>query len=83
MLGKEPLKFAGYNFDNSYSEIPIGSLDDSSAYCASTLSFSLHINKPIVGLSFSDLRIWFVAAIKPPCFYLDDNITVQFDIVKK
>ena len=57
MLGKDPLKSAGYNLDSSYSEIPIGSLEDSSAYYANILSFSLHINNPIVGLSFSDLRI--------------------------
>ncbi len=46
----------GSRFDNSNSEIPIGSLEVPTAYLASTLFLLLHIIRPIVLLS-SSLRM--------------------------
>ena len=52
----DDLKSFGKSLDSWYSDIPIGSLYDSKAYFATTLSLSLQMSKPMVGLSMSVLN---------------------------
>ena len=59
IVGIDDLKSFGKSLESWYSDIPIGSLYDSKAYLATTLSLSLQISKPMVGLSISVLKWWF------------------------
>ncbi len=61
IVGIEDLKSFGKSLDSWYSDMPIGSLYESKAYFATTLSLSLQISKPIVGLSMSVLNWWLMA----------------------
>ena len=61
IVGNVPLKFSGISLFNSYSEIPIGWLKFSIVYFAKISSLSLHIKRPIVGLSVAFFRIWFMS----------------------
>lgn len=53
IVGMESLYSAGSNFDNSYSDTPIGSFELLTAYFARTLFLLLHISRPIVLVSSS------------------------------
>ena len=57
IVGIDDLKSFGKSLESWYSDIPIGSLYDSKAYLATTLSLSLQISKPMVGLSISVFEI--------------------------
>ena len=57
MLGSKPDNLSGTSLDSSYSDIPMGALMTSTAYCASTLSLVLQINSPNVGASPLDFRM--------------------------